>query len=499
MNPTSESLTALDDRNFALDPLFRPPPASLPTPTGPLQYARAHRTRFVKELLEILRFPTVSAQSKHVNDLSNCARWLAKQLKQNGLQSVRLIQTEGSPLVYGEWMRVPGKPTVLIYGHYDVQPPDPLGEWKTPPFQPTIRDGNIYARGASDDKGQMFVHLKAMEAWLRSTGSLPVNVKCILEGEEEIGSKNLTSFLHANRDRLASDAAVLSDMPMIAQDRPAITYSLRGSLALELEVRNAKRDLHSGLYGGAVQNPIQVLCEILASLHDADGRVTIPGFYDSVQISPREEREYMSRVSPSKESMKRDATASSMWGELGYTAFEQTTIRPALTINGITGGYQGEGTKSIIPASSRAKLSFRLAPNQDPKVVERQFLEHIRSVAPASISVSVQTKSVAQPVSMSREHPIMRAAATALERGFCNRAAFLRCGGTIPIVNTLQQELRVPTVLMGLALPDDGMHGPNEHFGIGTLLKGIDASIHFLHEAGKLRSARLRLQPSEVW
>jgi acetylornithine deacetylase/succinyl-diaminopimelate desuccinylase-like protein len=455
-----------------------------------LAFAKANSNRFIRELHSFLRFPSVSAQSKHAMDVSRCAEWLAKQMMQSGLQSVRVVRTAGHPIVYGEWKGAPGRSTLLIYGHYDVQPADPLSEWKNPPFQPVIREGSIYARGASDDKGQMFAHLKGVEAWLRSVGRLPLNVKCIFEGEEEVGSKQLTEFLHANSLKLAPDFAVLSDMPMIAPDRPAITYSLRGSLALELEVRNAQRDLHSGLYGGAVLNPIQVLGDILASMHDRNGRVTIPGFYQDVREWPLEEREYMARVSPGEESMKRHAAVASAWGEPDYTAFERTTIRPALTFNGITGGYQGEGSKSIVPASARAKISFRLAPDQNPTRVEAQFVTHVRRMTPRGVHLRIKTESMSAPVSMSRKHPMMKAAAESLRRAFGHPAAFVRCGGTIPVVNTLQQELRVPTVLMGLALPDDGMHGPNERFRIATFLKGITASVWFLNEVGRLNQAR---------
>ena len=319
-----------------------------------------------RELQDFVRFPSVSAQPRHAGDVKGCAAWLADHLRRIGLEHIRVIPTPRHPIVYADWVLSPGKPTVLIYGHYDVQPADPLREWRSPPFEPVVRGQSLYGRGACDDKGQMFAHVKAIEIHLRTRSLLPVNVKCLFEGEEEIGSPNLIPFLKRHRRALAADVVVMSDSPMADADRPAITYAVRGGLGLELTVRGPRRDLHSGLFGGAVRNPLQALCEIIASLHDRRGRVAIPGFYDQVRLWPPEERATMARNGPSDATVLRDAGAAQGWGEEGYTLHERTTIRPALTINGLVGGYQGPGGKAVIPAVASAKLSFRLVPDQDP-------------------------------------------------------------------------------------------------------------------------------------
>jgi acetylornithine deacetylase/succinyl-diaminopimelate desuccinylase-like protein len=327
-------------------------------PHEALAYARAVGRRFVAELTEFTRFPSVSAQPEHAEDVKRCALWLAEHLRTVGLTHARVIPTRRHPIVYADWLDAPGHPTVLLYGHYDVQPPDPLNEWQTPPFEPTIRGNDLFGRGASDDKGQMFVHVKALESYLHTNGRLPINVKCLFEGEEEIGSANLKAFLFQNTSALAADVAVMSDMPMLAPDRPALTYAMRGALSLELEIRGQEVDLHSGNFGGAVHNPLQTLSEIIASLHNRDGRVMIPGFYDHVRRLHEKERAYMTRVGPSDRQILQDARAERGWGEHGYTLYERITIRPALTVNGIVGGYQGPGVKAVIPARATAKINL---------------------------------------------------------------------------------------------------------------------------------------------
>src|SRR5215831_19465351 len=336
-----------------------------------LSYVQGRRSRFVAELKDFVRFPTISAQPQHAADLKRCAAWLADRLRQVGLRRVRVIPTPGHPIVYAEWLHAPEKPTVLVYGHYDVQPAEPFAEWRTPPFEPTVVGDDLFGRGACDDKGQMFAHVKAIESCLKTQGRLPVNAKCLFEGEEEIGSPNLKPFVERNRRRLAADVAVMSDTRMLAADQPALTYALRGGLSFELEVAGQQSDLHSGNFGGAAHNPLQALCEIVARLHDADRRIAIPGFYDRVRRWGGAEREFMAANGPSDEQILRDAKAELGWGELGYSLYERTTIRPSLSVTGVTGGYQGEGVKAVIPSSATAKLNFRLVPDQDPAEGER--------------------------------------------------------------------------------------------------------------------------------
>lgn len=449
----------------------------------PLEYVKANRQRFVSELKEFVRFPSVSAQARHADDVKRCAEWLANHLRRVGLPRVRVISTARHPVVYGEWSGSRHLPTVLIYGHYDVQPADPLHEWRSPPFEPLVSGDNIYGRGACDDKGQLFTHIKALEAYLRTRGALPVNVKCLFEGEEEIGSPNLKKFIAANRHALAADLAVMSDTRMLAPGRPSITYALRGGLSLEVEVRSGAQDLHSGNFGGAIHNPLQGLCEIIARLHDPSGRVRIPGFYNRVCKLDAKERAFMARSGPSDEEILRAAQSAKGWGEPGFTLYERTTIRPALTINGIGGGYQGEGGKAVIPSRAFAKINFRLVPNQEPQEIERLFRSYLKEITPPTLQVTVRTNLYARPAVINRRHAGMRAADAAYRKGFGRAPVFLRSGGTIPVVNDFQELLGIPTVLMGFALPDDRMHAPNEKFHLPNFFKGIATATHFLAEA----------------
>jgi acetylornithine deacetylase/succinyl-diaminopimelate desuccinylase-like protein len=452
-------------------------------PDRALAYARSNRSRFISELMEYARFPTISAQPRHASDLARCAAWLADHLRSIGLDQVVIVPTRRHPIVYAQWAQLADRPTVLIYGHYDVQPADPLHEWLSPPFDPEVRGNDLYGRGTCDDKGQMLIHVKALESYLQTERALPLNVKCLFEGEEEIGSPNLPPFVSRNKRALAADAAIMSDTRMLAPDRPAINYAERGMLALELEVIGPRQDLHSGNFGGAVHNPLQVLCEVIGTLHGAGRRVEIPGFYDRVRSWSQEERAYMARAGPSDADIMRDAQAQRGWGECGYTLYERTTIRPALTVNGITGGYQGPGVKGVIPARASAKISFRLVPDQDPHEIDRLFRRHISRIAPPTVTVQVRTLSSAKPALVNRRHPAVRAAALAYRNGFGAEPVYLRSGGTIPIVNTFQKIFGIPTVLMGFALPDDRMHAPNEKFHLPNFDHGIATSIWFLAEA----------------
>lgn len=453
----------------------------------PLSYARANRPRFVAELKEFVRFPSISAQPKQAGAVKQCALWLADHLRRLKPDQLKVFATARHPIVYAAWRQAPGRPTVLIYGHYDVQPADPLNAWHTPPFQPVVRNNNLFGRGASDDKGQLFTHVKAIEAYVRTDRRLPVNVTCLFEGEEEIGSPNLKSFLENNRRRMACDVAVISDMRILGPNRPALTYALRGALNLEIEVTGPKQDLHSGTFGGAVHNPIQALCEIIARLHDRNGRIAIPGFYHRVRRWSDEERAFMKRMGYPDARILKNACADRGWGERGFSLYERTTIRPALSVTGFTGGYQGPGNKSVIPTRARATFNFRLVPDQDPRELEQLFRRHLAQLAPPTIRASVRTQMSTHPVYIDRKHPMVGAAATAYRHGFGAAPAYVRSGGTIPVAYVLQKVFGVPVVLMGFALPDDRLHAPNEKFHLPTFFKGIATSIWFLHTVGTMR------------
>jgi acetylornithine deacetylase/succinyl-diaminopimelate desuccinylase-like protein len=469
------------------------------TPLRAVSYARRHRSRFVAELKEFVRFPSVSNQPQHAHDLRRCALWLASHLRRIGLDRVRIIPTSRYPIVYATWQRARGRPTILIYGHYDVQPPEPLSDWKTPPFEPVIRGENLYGRGACDDKGQLFTHVKALESYFKTGGKLPVNVKCIFEGEEEMGgSPGLASFVRRNQAALRADAAVMSDTRMLGPGRPAIGYAQRGNLRFELLVRGPHHDLHSGNFGGIVHNPVQALCEILADLHDADGRVTIPGFYDKVREWSANEREYMAKTGPKDEDILQPAGLSKEWGETGYSLYERITIRPALTFNGISGGYQGPGIKTVIPGHALAKLSIRIVPDQDPREIETLFRDHIARVTPANVSATVRTLAISYPALVPRNHPALQAASFAYRKGFGTQPVFLRSGGSVPAASIFQKALGIPTVLMGFALPDDRIHAPNEKFHLPNFYRGIETSIWYLAAAANVREMVSRPKTQEV-
>jgi acetylornithine deacetylase/succinyl-diaminopimelate desuccinylase-like protein len=464
----------------------------------PLRYAQANRRRFVAELKEFIRFPSVSSDARRAADLNRCAHWLARHLQHIGLDQVRIIPTRGNPIVYASWQRASGRPTLIIYGHYDVLPGEPLREWRTPPFTPTLKNDDLHARGAADDKGQLFSHIKAIESYLKTERALPVNVKCIFEGEEEIGSPHLTAFIERNKRALRADAAVISDTRMLAPDQPAISYAQRGGLRAEVEVKGPPHELHSGNFGGAVHNPLQALCEMIARLHDAHGRVAIPGFYDDVRGWAEKERTFMERNGPGDEEILQDAGVERGWGESGFSLYERTTIRPALTLNGMAGGHYGQGAKGIIPARAIAKLSFRLVPDQGPERVAQLFREYIDRITPLAVLCTVRTFSPIEPALVDRNHPAVRAAAAAYKKGFGAAPVFIRSGGSIPVVNTFQKILGIPAVLMGFGLPDDHIHGPNEKFHLPNFYKAIATSIWYLALAAKLRGAG-RTQEHAEW
>ncbi|HEV3052258.1 MAG TPA: dipeptidase [Longimicrobium sp.] len=455
-----------------------------------LAYARRHRRRFVEELIRFVRIPSVAAEPAHAADVRRCAAWLARHLARIGLRA-RVLRTRGQPLVAGAWMGAPGRPTVLVYGHYDVQPAEDPSSWSHPPFDPVVRGPHLLGRGASDDKGQLWAHVKAAECLLRTAGRLPVNLLCLFEGEEESGSGGLLELLRRPPPWLRADVVLVSDTPMRGPGRPAVTCALRGALSLEVEVRGPGRELHSGLYGGAVHNPLQALCEILAALHDGCGRIAIPGVYLTVPALSPAERAYLRRTGPTDEEVRRDAgDPPALWGEPGFTAYERITTRPSLSIHGIRGGYAGEGAKAVIPATATASVGMRLAPGQEPEAVEALFRRRLAQLAPPTVRVRVRTLFRARGARMDRRHPALRAAARALRQAFGRDAVFLRSGGTIPVVSALAEALRAPVVLMGLALPDDRMHGPDEKMHLPNLFRGIEASLRFLHHVGGMNEER---------
>lgn len=436
-------------------------------------YIDANRQRFLDELVELLRFPSVSADPAYADDVRKTAEYVAQKLRDAGADNVEICPTAGHPIVYGEKIVDPAKPTVLVYGHYDVQPPDPLELWETPPFEPTIRDGKIFARGACDDKGQFYMHLKAFEL-MQATGTLACNVKFMIEGEEEVGSDNLGVFVKANKERLAADVVLISDTAMISLDTPSLETGLRGLSYLEVEVTGPNRDLHSGVYGGAVANPITILAQMIASLHDQDNRITIPGFYDDVMELSSTEREALNQAPFDEAAYKSDLGINAVWGERGYTTIERTGIRPTLEVNGIWGGYIGKGAKTVLPSKAYAKISMRLVPNQDSDRITQLFSKHFESIAPDCVQVKVTPHHGGQPAVTPTDSAAYRAAEKAIEEAFGKKPVPTRGGGSIPIVSLFEKELGLKTVLMGFGLDSDNLHSPNEKYDIANYFKGIE-------------------------
>lgn len=449
--------------------------------THPLAYALANQARFVSELREFVRFPSVSARLENAGDVGRCAEWLANHLREIGMQRARVVSTRRHPIVYAEWLGAPGRPTIIIYGHYDVQPAEPLTAWQSPPFAAEVRGDYLYGRGASDDKGQMFAHLKALESCLRTTGRLPVNVKCLFEGEEEIGSLNFASFLEQHGDGLEADLVVVSDNAMPRPDRPAMIYALRGALSMELEVTGPRSDLHDGVFGGMVNNPLKGLCDMVSALHTKTGQIAIPGFYDRVLEVSQEERRFMASDGPTDAQLVKNAHTGRGWGERGFTLYERTTIRPSLTVSGIAGGHQGAGPKAIIPSRAIAKLNFRLVPQQDPVEIEQLVRSHIARLTPFTLRSRTKTYVKAKPVLVNRYHRFIEVAAAACGKAFGAAPVFVRSGGTIPPVAAFQHTLNIPIALIGFGLPDDQIHAPNERFHLPNLQKGIATSILLMH------------------
>lgn len=437
------------------------------------EYVNENKERFLEELFELLRFPSVSADPKYAGDVRKTAEFVAQKLRDAGADQVEICETAGHPIVYGEKIIDPSKPTVLVYGHYDVQPADPLELWHTPPFEPTVRDGKIYARGACDDKGQFYMHVKAFELMLNQ-GTLPTNIKFMIEGEEEVGSENLGVFVKNNKDRLKADVVLVSDTAMISLETPSLETGLRGLSYLEVEVVGPNRDLHSGVYGGAVANPATILAKMIASLHDENNHIAIPGFYDDVLELTEAERKALNEAPYDEEEYKKDLGVDALWGEKGYTTLERTGIRPTLEVNGIWGGYIGEGAKTVLPSKANAKISMRLVPNQSSDKITQLFSDHFNQIAPDYVKVTVKPHHGGEPVVTPTDGIAYQAAEKAMEESFGKKPIPTRGGGSIPIVALFEKELGLKTVLLGFGLDSDNLHSPNEKYDIANYYKGIE-------------------------
>ncbi|MFN3741855.1 MAG: dipeptidase [Anaerolineales bacterium] len=444
-----------------------------------LNYAQAHRERFLEEFKEFLRIPSISTDEAHTADMQRAAEWVAAQLRRIGFERVNIYPTAGHPIVYAEWLKAGGdRPTVLIYGHYDVQPVDPLDEWRTPPFEPTLQGENLYARGASDMKGQVMLTLKALES-LAQGGGLPINFKVLIEGEEEIGSPSLEGFLREHKDMLHCDFAFNPDAGMLGADKPTITYGLRGLAYFELRIYGPAHDLHSGVYGGVVHNPAQALAELIAGMHDAEGRVTLPGFYDKVRPLSDDERAELARLPIGDEFFLEQTGAPALYGEAGYTAVERVGARPTLEINGLKAGFIGNGAKTVLPAMAMAKISMRLVPDQEPRDVEQQLRRYLEERASRTVRWELLSLHGGRPSISRRDTPWVQALAEALEAVYGRKPYFRREGGSIPVVAQMQEILGVESVITGFGLPDDNLHAPNEKQNLPNWYRGIEAVIRF--------------------
>lgn len=449
------------------------------------QYLAANADRFVDELKAFLRIRSVSADSAFRGETRQAAEFVRSQMQAAGL-SAELVETDGHPIVYGSWLNAPGAPTALVYGHYDVQPPDPLSEWITPPFEPTIRDGHIFARGATDDKGQMFTHIKSVEAWMKTAARLPINLKMVIEGEEEVGSNHLETFLKQNKDRLAADVGVISDTSQFKPGVPAITYGLRGIVACEVTTRGAKQDQHSGIFGGAIANPVNVLASMIGMLHNASGRVQIPGFYDDVRPLSDAERRQFAALPFDEAQFLRDLGVSAAWGEEGFSTLERRWARPTCDVNGIKGGYQGEGPKTIIPASATAKITCRLVPDQDPEKIAKALHARMQLACPAGIKLDFQTWHCCPAFVFDPTSPYIEAAKAAIQASFGAAPVLIREGGSIPVVTTFRDVLGVDTLLLGWGQNTDNLHGPNERFNLADFHRGARASAHLWQKLSEI-------------
>jgi acetylornithine deacetylase/succinyl-diaminopimelate desuccinylase-like protein len=449
-------------------------------------YLEEKRTEQLADLCEFLRIPSVSTKREHKPDIERAAKWVAEKLQGIGMENVEIIPTKLHPLVYAEWLKAPGKPTALVYGHYDVQPAEPLKFWTSPAFEPAVRDGNLFARGTADDKGQVHIHLKALEALMETSGGLPVNVKVIIEGEEEVGSENLWEYVRRHWSRLKADALVVSDTSMIRRGVPSITYGLRGLNYYQIEITGPAQDLHSGVFGGAAPNPLDVLCRLFAQLHDKNGRVTVPGFYDDVARVSKEEHRALNKLPWDKKLFLRTVGARGLPGEKGYTVLERLWCRPTLELNGLWGGYMEEGSKTVIPSKAYAKFSTRLVPDQKPEKIAKQVEKYVRKLLPKEVECKFEVLNTAKPWVAPYHHAIFQAARRALEHGFGKKAVFIREGGSIPFVSEMHDAFGIPCVLMGFGLPDENAHAPDEHIALENYYGGIRSVVRFYEELARL-------------
>jgi acetylornithine deacetylase/succinyl-diaminopimelate desuccinylase-like protein len=453
------------------------------------RYSRDHAGRFRQELHEFLRIPSISADPAHAGDVRQAAEWLAENMREAGVQHVAVMDTAGYPVVYGDWLEAgPDKPTVLVYGHYDVVPALMEDGWHTDPFEPVEKDGKIYARGATDDKGQLFIHAKALESYLKTTGNAPANVKFFIEGEEEVSSPNLRPFIESHLDLLKSDVCVISDSSMRSIDEPSIMHSLRGMTYMEIEVHGPTDDLHSGLWGGAVHNPALALVEILGKLYNPDHTIAVPGFYDDVVPLTDEERAMVAKTNLSEEQYKHSTGVPTVWGDANYTIRERISARPTLDINGMWSGWTGPGPKTIVPAKAGCKISSRLVGNQDPHQIFDLVKRYIESITPPTVKVEVRLITTGRPALFGTDLPEMQAAAKAYEKGWGATPVFTRGGGSIPVVADIAELMNIPVVMMGYGLDDDGLHSPNERFSIEMFHRGIETAIVYLEELALIQS-----------
>jgi acetylornithine deacetylase/succinyl-diaminopimelate desuccinylase-like protein len=449
-------------------------------------FVEQNKPRLLDELKTFLRIPSVSTLPEHVPDVRRAAQFVADSMKTAGLENIEIIATAKHPLVYADWLHVPGKPTVLCYGHYDVQPPDPLDEWISPPFEPVVRDGNLYARGSADDKGQMYMHIKAVEALLATTGRLPVNLKFLIEGEEEVGGESVAKFVAENPAKLKADVALVSDTELFAEGLPTLCIGLRGLIYTEIEARGPARDLHSGMYGGAAPNAVFGLIELLAKLKDANGKIQIPGMYDDVEPpTPAEKRSWEHLPFDEKDFLKNEVGSTRLTGEPGYSVLERTWARPTLEVHGIAGGFTGAGAKTVIPARATAKVSMRMVPNQNPEKIIAAYKKFVADNTPAGIQTEVRVLSWGPAIMVNPDHPAIHVAASAFRDILGKETVFIRSGGSIPIVGDFAKHLGIPTILMGFGLPDDGLHSPNEKYKVANYYAGIMTIAHFFEQYGQ--------------
>jgi acetylornithine deacetylase/succinyl-diaminopimelate desuccinylase-like protein len=456
------------------------------------RYFTNQREKHLEELNDFLRIPSISALSEHKTDMQQAAEWLVNSLTKAGLENVAIDETDGHPVVYADWLHAEGKPTILVYGHYDVQPVDPLELWDSAPFEPEVRDNKLYARGASDDKGQVFMHIKAVEALMKESGSLPVNVKFLIEGEEEIGSPNLERYIVANKDKLSADVIVISDTGMQGPGRPAVCYGLRGLCGVQVDVKGAKGDLHSGLYGGGVQNPLHAIVELLASFRDKEGTIAVGGFYDNVRPLSDEEREAYEALGFDEEDLKNEIDVPELFGEKGFSHLERTWARPTLELNGIFGGFSGEGIKTVLPAEAGVKITCRLVPDQDPDEIVEKLKAHIEKHKPVGVTVTVTEFDKGKPFITPFDHPAIQAAGRSYEKVYNVPTAYTRGGGSIPIVAAFDEILELPVVLMGFGLSTENFHAPNEHFHLENFDQGLRVIGDYYYEIEKFSKDELK-------